>query len=1090
MTNASHTSACPSPDRLAAFAEGRLSGNARDEIVAHLDACEECAHEVGLAMQAIEEDGVNVARPRRWQPWLAAVAAAIVAVVLFPLIRSLNRSPIDRLVAASPKSARVVEPRLTGGFAWSPYHGTPRAAGSANADPARMKLIGAAGELVEQAQHDAGADAQHGAGVALLLTQNSDEAIARLEAATHAHPSAPSWSDLAAARYAAASDVGRAALYPQALAAADAALRLDADLPEALFNRALILGRMGLAAEARAAWQRYLAVDPSSRWADEARVHLSELPDATKSSRFDRDRPLLEAAAARGDLSAARGLLVDHVAHVLALAEVEYLGRWGEAAPQKNDGEATHWLTVARNIAAAAGPNSIDTLLRDAVKAIDDATVPQRDVIASAHAAYRMGRLAYSKHQLDDAARELGRAASLFAQGGSPMALAARFYAASVRQAKNEPHAGAELERVLADVDANPGYLLLRAHVRWETGRARMFDYNWHGAASLLANGAAMFRQAGDRVDEAAMESLLAYCYAAAGSGDPSWSARILALQALSIEGNPTRLGGTLAGAVRAERLAGRNDAALALARLPQPVTGDAEQLAIVLDALQIESLLESTTGDAAGALRSAKRAAMLARSVADPSLRARRLADADVAAGAAMAVSDPASALAPLERAIAFYRRGDVPFALPEPLLLHARCERQRGNAAAAMSDLEEGMSIIERHRPAAGGTFGTGILDADRALFHEAIRLQLDRGDDAAAFAIAERSRGAAITIAELQQRLIGSGAAVLEIVAMPGELVLFAIADHDLQVARHSAELAVLQKLAGESLAEHDTRAAAALYDQLVRPVAGVIDRAKSVVVVPDPMLECVPFGALYDQVSRAYVIERTGVAIAASAAALQRESAGAATSIATIALPTDGTAGMRALPEAADELREIASLYRRATAISAGEATLAALRQAAAANDIVHVAGHTERQLAGGEAALLLAEPDGAALERASSRVIATMPPPHARLIVLAACETLRPPASVETHALSFGGAFVAAGAPNVIGTLTPIGDRDAHTFFRALHRYLAAGSSPSAALRATQIAALHEERRSGESQAWKSISLVTSRIPTDERRGGS
>jgi CHAT domain-containing protein len=1095
MTNASHATGCPGPDTLAAFAEGHLTGAAFDAVVAHLDTCDECTHEVALAMRALEEEkgeekseekgeekvGEIVVRPRRWMPWLAAAAAAIAVVALIPALRSgFHRSPLERLVALAPRAARSVEPRLTGGFAWSPYRGSERASGTANADPERMKLAGAAGELVERAQHDAGAEAQHGAGVALVLTQNLDEAMARLEAAARTAPSAQSWSDLAAARYAAASDLGRAALYPQALAAADEALRLQENLPEARFNRALILERMGLTAESRAAWTRYLAIDPSSKWANEARAHLSELPAVTQSSRFDRDRPLLESEAARGDTSAVRRLLTAYAPRARAFAETEYLGRWAEATLQKSDVEAERWLTISRSIGAGVAGNLDDTLLRDAVRAIDDAPPSRREVTAAAHAAYRAGRIAYNRQQLEEASRHLERAAALFAQGRSPMALAARYYTASVRLAKNESAAVAELERILLDVDAHPEYRSLRAHVRWETGRARMFDYDWPRAASILSEGAAMFRAGGDRTNEAAVESILAYCHAAAGRGDESWSARILALRALSAEGSPARLTGVLGGAMRAERLAGRNDAALALARLAQPVAGDAAQLPLVLDALQFESMLQSANGNGDEALRAAKRAALLAQGVADPSLRARRLADADVAIGAATALSDPAGALAPLGRAIDFYRRSDFPFALPEPLLVRARCALRTGNLAAATRDLEEGMAIVEQHRASAGGGPTIGIFDADAELFAEAIRMHLDRGANAAAFMVAERSRGASITAAELQARLAGSATAVLEIAAAPGEIILFAITENELRIARRRATIHGLVKLAADCLAEPGTTAAAALYDELVRPLSESITSVRNVIVVPDPRLECVPFAALYDAATAHYLVERAGVAIASSSASLLRENASAGgLSVATVALPAGGGTGMPALPKAEQELAEIAALYRRATAIASSEATLSALRNAVANAEVVHIAGHTERQASDGASALLLAGGSSSGLERASSRTIAAMTWPRTRVIVLAACETLRTPLSAETKALSLGAAFSAAGAAaGVIGTLTPIGDHDARTFFRALHRQLASGKSAGDALRAAQISAIHEQTHRGGSQTWRSIALVT------------
>ena len=1075
MTHAP-TRTCPDPETLAAFAEGRLSATDAAAVVAHLDTCDDCTRDVALGMEAAEEEEdanadepapANVVRPRRWMPWVAAAAAAILLVLLLPAIReAVQPRGIDRLVGLAPRSARVVEPRLTGGFAWSPYRGVPRSSGT-SADPERMKLAGAAGELAERAQHDPAAEAQHGAGVAMLLTQNYDDAMARLEAAASTSPSAQIWSDLAAARYAAAADQGRAALYPRALAAADEALRLDPKLGEALFNRALILERMGLVDDARRAWTRYLEADASSKWAEEARTRLAELPEVRKSSRFEQDRPSIEEAAFRGDATGLHALLAEHAARACAFAETEYLGRWGEAALQKQDGE--RWLRIARAI--GAGVEGKDTLLRDAVRAIDAASPMQRDAIAAAHAAYRDGRLAYSRQQLDAAGGELARAAELFARAGSPMELAARYYAASVHFAQHDPRAGAKLERVLAAVDAHPDYRSLRAHVRWELGRARVRDYDKPRAVAILAEGAEMFRETGDRTNEAFIEAMLATALAAEGRGDDAWSSRIDALRALSAEGNPARLAAAVNGAVRADLLAGRADAALAMARLPQPVAGDAEQLSLVLDALHFESLLESQNGSSRDALRTAERSASLAHGIGDASLRARRLAEADVAAGAALAASDPAGAIAPLTRAIDVYRRENLPISLPEPLLLRARCAMRSGDGTAAERDLEDGMQIVERHRT---GAIVPDILDADRALFAEAIRLRLDRGDEAAAFALAERSRGAAITAAELQQRLAGSGTAVVEIALLPNELVTFGVTEDALRVARRrtdAADAAALAQLADASLTESGTTAAAALYDELLQTMEPLLAHVQSVIVVADPRLEHVPFAALYDRRRNLHLVERVRVATASSAASLQHGDMRAAASLVTMTLPTGGATGTAALAQTGAEATDIGSLYPRVRSIASEEATLSALQDALADADVVHVAGHTERQPAGGEHALLLTGSDG--VERATSRTLAELPRPRAGLLILAACETLRAPASSETRALSLGAAFAAAGVADVIGTLTPIGDRDARTLFRELHRHLASGEGAGDALRAAQIAAIRRNET-----AWRSVALLT------------
>src|SRR6185369_2246867 len=102
-------------------------------------------------------------------------------------------------------------------------------------------------DAIDRADHDRSPRAQHAAGVATLLADDPIKAIDRLHEASERAPNdARMASDLAAAQLAAAESLGRASLYPEALASADRALRIDANLSEALFNRALILERLGL----------------------------------------------------------------------------------------------------------------------------------------------------------------------------------------------------------------------------------------------------------------------------------------------------------------------------------------------------------------------------------------------------------------------------------------------------------------------------------------------------------------------------------------------------------------------------------------------------------------------------------------------------------------------------------------------------------------------------------------------------------------------------------------------------------------------------------------------------------------------------
>jgi tetratricopeptide (TPR) repeat protein len=277
LISASNT-LCPTDETLALFASGDIDDPTRNNVLAHIETCRECMAAVLSANAYLDEErsARSAWTQSRW--WMSAVAAAIViAIIAFPLLRGRN-DPIARLVALAPVSGRQVEPRLSGGFAWAPYHGPMRATDSAP-DTERLKLGGAAGDAIERAQRDHSQDAQRAAALALVLIDRPTDAIDRLQVIAAQSPGdARAWNDLAAARYAAAVQLRRPSLLPEALAAADRALTADPQSAEALFNRALILERMSRPADAQKAWLRYLEADSTSQWAKEARGHLREVP--------------------------------------------------------------------------------------------------------------------------------------------------------------------------------------------------------------------------------------------------------------------------------------------------------------------------------------------------------------------------------------------------------------------------------------------------------------------------------------------------------------------------------------------------------------------------------------------------------------------------------------------------------------------------------------------------------------------------------------------------------------------------------------------------------------------------------------------
>lgn len=1071
----------PDAETLALFIEGKLARKDVKALYAHLDVCTSCTR----ALRGANEDVAQRDHPGRSSSrssfFLAAAAGAVIAIAGGALLvrqwRGADEPPMARLIALAPSDARNVEPRLSGGFGWAPYRGPMRDNGAAP-DARAYRLGGVAGELLERAESEDATAVQHAAGAALVLVDRPADAIAKLRTTAGREPrNAALRNDLGVAEYTAAVRNDSSDGYAEALAAFDAALKIDPESTEALFNRALTLERLGLAASAREAWERYLRVDPSSKWAAEARAHLQRLAPATGESRFRAEQPRLERAALDGDTATLAALVKQYPQAARSFAEAEYLGRWGEAVRAGDRDSAARELTIARAIGAALAPR--ETLLRDAVRVIDTADAQARLSVAEAHIAYRRGRIAYSRQAPAAAEPELRLAATAFAAAGNPMALVARYFAANTRFDQNDV-AGArhELDALLVEANAHPSYRALGAQVRWELALCAMNDDDWESALPLLHESAQAFAALGERSNRGFIETLLADALVCLGRPAAGWAARIRSFEALSADGWGDRLAVSIGGAVRMELRGGRTAAARALSSIERDALRSTGNDASLANALMRAAVLDARLGDDDTALAGAREAATAAERLRDPEMRARALVDVELARGAALLRGDPRAAADALERAIDGYAGTGAPLFLPESHLLRAQALLRLRDEDAALQEIERGIAAYERHRFRFTSTVGgTGVHDAGPALYREAIRLHLDRGDAAAAFAANERALQQlavdtpAAGLDAVQRRLAGSGAMVLSLAILENELAAFAVTERGMEVRRRGMHERDLPRLAA-SARDGDLAAAGALYDLLIRPAESELAQASQLIVVAPAPFDEVSFAALYDSRSKQRLIERLPVAMAPSASALRRE---ARSSARTIVAAGSGSGSGAALPASRAELTQVTGIYPRALDAGGTRATFASLLGAAAEADVIHVSGHAERHGPAGESTLVLAG------ERVSSRRIAAASLQRGPVVVLAACETLRAIRSPRLRTLSLGDGFLAAGAADIIGTLAPIPDVEAQAIFERVHRHLAAGRTAADALRLAQLESLAAEA-GGTRNAWRSVALLTRRIP--------
>jgi len=268
----------PDDETLAAFIDGALDEETRQSVVTHVADCEECYSRVlaARAWKTSGESSVVMTRPRfgrrRWAAGLAIAAAAAGVLFFTPPLR--DRYALHNLEAAANTRPNrpAAELPLSGGFAYR-----PRAASMRGPEERQypVRLQEAASDAAERAQANETPRNLHTLGVAYLLLGEADEALKQLAKAMGGGDQA------AVARCNDVSllvDFGAAAYANHDLALARSAyqraLVLAPDDRAAKFGLAKTLQDLGRTAEAAAAWNGYLKLDPSSGWADEARAAL------------------------------------------------------------------------------------------------------------------------------------------------------------------------------------------------------------------------------------------------------------------------------------------------------------------------------------------------------------------------------------------------------------------------------------------------------------------------------------------------------------------------------------------------------------------------------------------------------------------------------------------------------------------------------------------------------------------------------------------------------------------------------------------------------------------------------------------------
>lgn len=252
---------------------------------------------------------------------------------------------------------------------------------------------------------------------------------------------------------------------------------------------------------------------------------------------------------------------------------------------------------------------------------------------------------------------------------------------------------------------------------------------------------------------------------------------------------------------------------------------------------------------------------------------------------------------------------------------------------------------------------------------------------------------------------------------------------------------------QQLRGEHGAQRLQRTRAhlqALYAALWAPLAGALQGASRVVVVPHGPLHYLPFAALHD--GQAWLVERHALS----------QSPGVAWAVEALAAPS--TAPRRALAlgfggeglaHVEAEARAVAACFDDARLLLGASATQAALREAAAGADVLHLACHAHFRAD---------NPMFSALELADGPLALHATPSlglQAQLVTLSACETGVSRLAPGNEAIGLVRGFLLAGVRAVLASAWAVDDAATAELMGEFYRRLRGGEAAAVALAGAQ-----------------------------------
>jgi len=848
--------------------------------------------------------------------------------------------------------------------------------------------------------------------------------------------------------------------------------------PAALYNRALALDRFGLVEETAEDWKLAIAADAKSDWADEAKRRLDALQAIHAPIPPRDDAPLADYARyAAEEPQGARELGMDKL-----------LAQWGEAVHRGDTARAADRLRRAEALGTAllrrpGGDASLADMVRAIREIAADSAATRR--LAEAHAAFGRGRVRFaaadyaSAHQLFNDLQTGSVASVPLRQWGQVLSATA---GANLLPRQDGMRL---LQQAMASLAASP-YPAVVARSRWSFATFLSAAERWERGLEEARTSEALFASLGERPSRAAAWNAIADASFMLGEPDAGYDAAHRALGELRSARWSPRLHNLLAsfsdvvardGFVRAAIRFQDEDVRVATGlMLAEAHLRRARLLALVNEAERARTDLEAARPIVAGLERSYARAWLTAD-----------MYEADAAISLR---ASPRQSAQSFDSAYAFFSKIHLPFRFLPELVGAAEARLASGDRNGATIGFDSVIGYLEQRRASIRmEPRRAAVFDAAQTVVNRLVMLELSEGRQARALEYLDRARASLapaglLTPGRRRARPeTRHGEVALEYALVADTLLTWAVSGTTVHVVRSTVDTLKLIRTISELGSRLERGASVAdvrgalmqLYDWLVRPFGEHLGAPDTrLAIVADGILATVPFAALYDSTRHRYLVEDHPLRFAVSLreAEQQRPTSrtGPALFVADPAFDPRDQPLLDRLPHALREVHEVSRLYPRPIVLEGSSATADAFTAALSHAAVAHFAGHAVFDDARPERSYLVLAPSGSSQRtgRVTAAELARLDLPRTRLVVLAACRTVRGGRSRAAGYSGLSGALLTAGVGGIVGTTWDVDDRFSAELISAFHAGYRTTGDGIEALRRAQVAQLRaagQDRRS-------------------------